>query len=133
MDFLLLQPFHIPVINLSANAMHLPKHFVVAYAPELLTSVIAASSTALHYSSVQNPESINPTTFSPKSIDTIAFIYMHSDPCKATKTTANGEAQQAKETTIDNQHALAAAVYSHSTVDRDLQIPEQPRIQTDAT
>lgn len=52
---LLLKPFHIFVVNVSAKAMHLPKYIVVGYANGPFISVMTVSSTLLNHSPKVTP------------------------------------------------------------------------------
>lgn len=91
-NVLLSRQFHILITSFFANAMPLPRLMVVAYATEFSLYVMTACSTPLHHFSLRAPGSVYP----------ISFNNVHSDPSKVTKNTTNGEAQQAKETTINS-------------------------------
>lgn len=82
-----------------------------------------ASSTTPHHFPVRTPE----------SEDLIVLSNVHPVSCKATSITAHGESQQAVETRTDNQQTFVAFVRYKPTIDRESQIWEHTRIQSEAT
>lgn len=117
------QPSHMLVTIFYAKANHLLKHMVIAYAKGPPASLMSASSTTFYNSSMKSLERENTT----------AFGDVHLASCATMKITAHGEAQQAKQTKSDKSHTPVAAVQYKTTIDRDLQIREHTRVQSDTT
>lgn len=120
-DVLLLEPFHILVLNCSTNAMYLITRMSEPYATRSHTSMMTASSNSLHHFIIWNP----------KKPDPIAASDDHPAPCKETKIAANSEAQQAKETKRDSPQTLAVAIDYRLIVDKESQIREFTSIKCD--
>lgn len=112
------QLFPIIVTKFSAKGGKLAKHTMVAYATEPPTSVITASSSPLHQSSMDTPESVDPTSNGD----------VHPAPCKASKVAAHGKTQHAKEITMYRPHILVAAVNYKPKIDRACQIRKHRNI-----
>lgn len=104
-NFLLLQPFHKRICNLSAKATYLAKHMVVTYATESLTTMMTASY-ILHF---------HPPTGTSDRLDHFALRNEQYFNCRAEHNCALGKALQAKH---DNVHNLVGSGHYKTFTDR---------------
>lgn len=91
-------PFYSLIFNSSAEALHLPKQMVIAYATGPLPSVTTASSALRHQLPIGTP----------REFGSVRVTHNHSACWEAEHHTALSEALQAK---YDNFHNILEAVY----------------------
>lgn len=116
-------PFYILETNLTAKAMPLPKHMVVAIATWPRTTVMTALSTPPYRS----------TTKAFESVDQSAYSNVHHDYCEQTNRFAHSKELQETLTTTLNLHTVVAAIRYKTATGRESQIREHACIQNDAT
>lgn len=113
------QTFHILIYNLSAKAMYLPNHMMIAYATTPPTSVMTAFSPRHHQPSNGARENLDHPTLSDE----------RSASCKAEQITDLSEALQAKHA---NVHNLAGAVQYKPRINQKSQIDKHEHREQEA-